>query len=215
MLNLKLQTIASLINKDDIVIDTCCDHAYLAIYLKENNLCKEVYASDISDKALLNAQNNIKKHNLQIETFLSDGFKNIKLENINTVVIAGVGTNTVLDIVNSAPKDISKYIISSNNDFYNLRKKMKKQAFYIKKEIIVKENNKYYPIILFTKDYRYYNKNVLKFGDSNNKMYYEYLLQKEQNILAKIPKKHLLTRLTHIRNIKYLKKILIKRIQDC
>jgi len=215
MLNLKLQTIASLINKDDIVIDTCCDHAYLAIYLKENNLCKEVYASDISDKALLNAQNNIKKHNLQIETFLSDGFKNIKLENINTVVIAGVGTNTVLDIVNSAPKDISKYIISSNNDFYNLRKKMKKQAFYIKKEIIVKENNKYYPIILFTKDYRYYNKHVLKFGDSNNKMYYEYLLQKEQNILAKIPKKHLLTRLTHIRNIKYLKKILIKRIQDC
>lgn len=215
MLNLKLQTIASLINKDDIVIDTCCDHAYLAIYLKENNLCKEVYASDISDKALLNAQNNIKKHNLQIETFLSDGFKNIKLENINTAVIAGVGTNTVLDIVNSAPKDISKYIISSNNDFYNLRKKMKKHAFYIKKEIIVKENNKYYPIILFTKDYRYYNKHVLKFGDSNNKMYYEYLLQKEQNILAKIPKKHLLTRLTHLRNIKYLKKILIKRIQDC
>jgi len=42
-------------------------------------------------------------------------------------------------------------------------------------------------------------------------MYYEYLLQKEQNILAKIPKKHLLTRLTHIRNIKYLKKILIKK----
>ena len=40
MLNKKLKTIASLIDKNDTVLDIGCDHAYLAIYLKQNNLCK-------------------------------------------------------------------------------------------------------------------------------------------------------------------------------
>ena len=37
MLNQKLKVIANLINPQDKVIDIGCDHAYLAIYLKENN----------------------------------------------------------------------------------------------------------------------------------------------------------------------------------
>lgn len=61
MINLKLKAIASLIEKEDIVIDTCCDHAYLAIYLKKNRLCKEVYASDINPNAL-NQAKKILKH---------------------------------------------------------------------------------------------------------------------------------------------------------
>ena len=52
MINKKLKAIASFINKHDTVIDIGCDHAYLAIYLKENKLCKNVYASDINQNAL-------------------------------------------------------------------------------------------------------------------------------------------------------------------
>ncbi|MDE5539916.1 MAG: class I SAM-dependent methyltransferase, partial [Bacilli bacterium] len=98
MLNLKLKTIADLITNDDIVIDTCCDHAYLAIFLKENKLCKEVYASDISLNALNIAKRNIKAKKLNIKTYLSDGLKDIPNLDINTVVIAGVGTSTALDM---------------------------------------------------------------------------------------------------------------------
>jgi len=215
MLNLKLQTIASLINKDDIVIDTCCDHAYLAIYLKENKICKEVYASDISECALDNAKKNIKKHNLDIKTFLSDGFKNIKINNLNTVVIAGVGTKTALAIVDTAPNNIKKFIISSNNDHFRLRKKMQHKKYYIENEIVVTENNKYYPIIVFTKKQNYTNKYILKFGKSNNKEYFEYLLNKEQIIINSIHKRHILLRIKHQKNIHYLKKILTKRTQEC
>ena len=131
MLNLKLQTIASLIEKEDIVIDTCCDHAYLAIHLKKNNLCKDIYASDISKNALNGAINNIEKNGVHIKTFLSDGFKNINEPQINTAVIAGVGTTTVLNIVNEAPKNIKKIIVSSNNEHQELRTKMQKLGFYL------------------------------------------------------------------------------------
>ena len=145
MLNLKLKTIALLINKDDIVIDVACDHAYLAIYLKEHNLCKEVYASDISKEALNNANKNIKNSNLNIKTYLSDGLLDIPIKEnkINTVIIAGVGTNTALNIVKTS-KDIPKYIISSNNNHEELRKNMQNLGFYNEKEIVIKENKKYY-----------------------------------------------------------------------
>ncbi len=56
MLNQKLTTISKLVKTNDTVIDIGCDHAYLAIYLKENNLCKEVYASDINENALNGAK---------------------------------------------------------------------------------------------------------------------------------------------------------------
>lgn len=207
MLNLKLKTISELIAKDDIVVDTCCDHAYLAIYLKEHNLCKEVYASDISSNALAIAEKNIKARNLNIQTYLSDGLKSIPHSDINTVVIAGVGTSTALDIVKSSPIPIAKYIISSNSNHYELRQSMQKLGFFIKQEIVVKEHNKFYPIMLFTRNSQKYNKYELKYGQSDNQEYYAYLLAKECSIIKSIPKKRLVTRYIHKKNIKYLKRL--------
>lgn len=208
MLNLKLLTIASLIEKKDIVIDTCTDHAYLAIHLKKNNLCKEVFASDISANALSIAKKNIKNSDTNIKTFLSDGLKDIPTLNINTVVIAGVGTETALNIVTFSPFSIEKYIISCNNNHEELRRKMTQLGYFSKTEIVIKEKDKFYPIILFTKKKTKTNKYIFKYGSSNNKEYFTYLLNKENNILSKVPSKHFIKRYSHKRNIKYLKHLI-------
>lgn len=207
MLNKKLKAIASLVDKTDIVIDIGCDHAYLSIYLKENNLCREVYASDISANVLKTAKENIKKSKNNIQVYLSDGFKNINNDNIDTAIISGMGTNTILNIIDNAPKNITKYIISSNNEHERLRRDMLKKRFYIKEEIVIKEKEKYYPIILFTKEKNKETKLTLKYGKSSNKEYFKYLEEKEKIILKNIPKKHILTRLKHKNNIKRLKKL--------
>ena len=207
MLNKKLIAIASLIEPKDTVIDIGCDHAYLAIYLKIEKLCKEVYASDISENVIKTAKENIKKKNVKIEVYLSDGFQNIKNNNINTAIISGMGTTTILNIVNKAPKNINKYIISSNNEHEVLRKEMIKKDFYIQKEIVVKERDKYYPIIVFAKDFQKESNLSLKYGKSNSREYYEYLEEKEKSILKSIPKKHIITRLSHKIKIKELNKL--------
>lgn len=207
MLNKKLIAIASLIEPEDIVIDIGCDHAYLAIYLKIEKLCKEVYASDISENVIKTAKENIKKKNTNIEVYLSDGFKGIQNNKINTAIISGMGTSTILNIINNAPKNIEKYIISSNNDYEVLRKEMLKKDFYIQKEIVVKERDKYYPIIIFTKEFQKENKLSLKYGKSNSKEYYKYLEEKEKSILKRIPKKRIIIRLKHLKRIKELKKL--------
>lgn len=210
MINLKLKTIASFIAKEDTVIDTCCDHAYLAIYLKQNNLCKDVYASDINPNALDVAKKNIATSHVNITTYLSDGFKNINNGNIDTAVIAGVGTNTVLDIIDGAPLSIKKYIISSNNNQDELRFSLYQRGLYIQEEKAILDKGKYYVIMLVAKNYIKENKISLKYGKSNNQDYFLYLIKKEQDVLAKIPRNKFIKRLKHKRNIYYLRKIIEK-----
>lgn len=210
MINLKLKTIASFIAKEDTVIDTCCDHAYLAIYLKQNHLCKEVYASDINPNALDVAKKNIVKSHLNITTYLSDGFKNINNGDIDTAVIAGVGTSTVLDIIDGAPLSIKKYIISSNNNLDELRFSLYQRDLYIQEEKAILDKGKFYVIMLVTKNYFKENKLSLKYGKSNNRDYFLYLIKKEQDVLAKIPRNKFIKRLKHKRNIYRLRKIIEK-----
>lgn len=210
MLNLKLKTIADLVKPSDTILDIGTDHGYLPIYLKKNNICKEVYASDIHENALNSAKENFKKENLSIKCFLADGFLGINNNDINTVVIAGMGTSTILSILEHTPKNITKLIISSNNEHEVLRKELYKKGIYIHKEIVIKERNKFYVIDLFTKEKVKENRLTLKFGKSNNIEYYNYLISKEKEILNKIPKNHFLTKLKHHKNIKDLEKI-IKR----
>lgn len=213
MINKKLKAIASLINPQDTVVDIGCDHAYLSIYLKENKLCKNVYASDINENALNIAKHNIQAHNLDIETILSDGFKNIHNPNIDTAVIAGMGTSNILDIIYYAPQNINKYILCSNNNLDILRKKLYEHELYIEKEIVVYDHKKYYVIMLVTKNYQKENRLSLKYGHSNNKEYLSYLLKIEQEVLNHIPKRKIKKRLKHLKNTWDLRK-LIKRSEE-
>lgn len=210
MMNKKLMAIASFIDQDDTVLDTCSDHAYLAIYLKKNHLCRDVYASDINPNALNVAKKNISNAKVKITTYLSDGFHNIENDKIDTVVIAGVGTNTVLDILEGAPKNIRKFIISSNNHLDILRKSLYKKDLYIQKEIVVFEKQKYYIVMLVTKDYIKENKFTLKYGKSNNLEYFRHLIKKEEEVLTKIPRNKIFTRYLHKRNIALLKTFMQK-----
>ena len=197
MLSLRLKTIASFLNKNDNVIDIGCDHGYLSIYLKKTVGCLNVLATDINQNALNNAIHNIKKQKLtaQIKTILSDGLKNIDVKDYNTIVISGIGTSTILDILSDEDKlkNINKLIIQSNNDYYELRKEITKKNYYINNEKIVYDKEKYYLIIEFKKGKRKYKKEELYYGpiaskNKENISYFEFLLQKNLEILNTIKK---------------------------
>ena len=181
----RLKAIVSDVSINDIVLDVGCDHGYLSIYLKENNLCKEVYASDISKKALDVARKNIKKKNLDIKTFVSDGFKDIPVE-FNTAVISGMGTSKILKILESE-KIPNKLILGSQNELYKLRESLYKMGYKLVDEQAILENGHYYAILLYKKHSQKLNKSELKFGISNNDDYYRYLVKKNKEIMKKVP----------------------------
>lgn len=191
MKSLRLKTIASFVEQDDKIADIGCDHAYLPIYLIKNDLCQKVVATDINKNALEGAKENIKKQNLEdkIPTFLSDGLNGITDFDLNTLVISGMGTNTILKIVDNIGNfPIKKLILQSNNDLALLRKSLKKKKFYLQKEKVVYENKHFYVIGVYTKEHTQLNTRDILFGkyDASNKSYYLSIYNDLLNINKKL-----------------------------
>ena len=199
----RIEAIASLVDNDALVVDIGTDHAYLPIYLYENDITKNIVASDISSNALLFAKNNLEKHNLRgkIKLVVSDGFKNLD-ECFDIAIISGVGTETIKKILDNEVLP-NKLILSSHKNVSDLRKYMFKIGYKIEKEIIVYENNIYYNIIKYVKGKDNLSKYDLLVGLSNDINYRKHLLNKYKEIYEKSHDK------------KYLEYInIIKRKQD-
>ena len=89
-----------MVDKGNNIYDIGCDHALLDIYLAINN-DNHCTASDINQNALNNAIKNIEKYHLsdKIDTVISDGLKNITLKEDSTIILSGMGSRTIIDIL--------------------------------------------------------------------------------------------------------------------
>ena len=214
MLKNRLKAIAIFVDKEDKIVDIGCDHSLLAIHLIKENIIKKAIVSDINPNALENAIINIQKANLEdkITPILSDGLENIPINEINTIIISGMGTTNILKILNNIPENINKLIIQSNNDYYNLRKTITKNNFYIVDETIIKENNKYYLTIKFEKGNQRYKMKDYLFGiiKKDNLDYYKDIKKKYETIKEQIPKYRFIPRKRLQNLINQLDKIIKK-----
>lgn len=89
----------------DFACDIGTDHALLPVYLVGNNICRKALACDIADGPLEAASKTISQNGMQdkIITIKSDGLSNVPSENITDVIIAGMGGETICDIL-ASPK---------------------------------------------------------------------------------------------------------------
>lgn len=201
-LSKRLASIASNIDKEDKVVDIGCDHGYLSIYLKAVNGNKVVIATDINENALNMAKKNINKNSILIETRLGNGLDVIKHNEVDTIIISGMGGNTILNILKKNKlKYIKKIVIQSNTDIPLIRKYINKLGYTIKNEQLIIDKNIYYIIITFTKGKHKYTKKELYFGPillkENNDLFNEKKaieLNKLEEILKKIPSKKITTK---------------------
>lgn len=190
MISNRLKSLTKYIDKTDSVIDIGCDHALLDIYLVKENIIDKCMVSDVSSNALKQGIDNIKKYNLTefIETRCGNGLEVLTdKDNINTIIISGMGTNTILDILNNDYlKNINKLVIQSNKDYYMLRKEIVKFGFVIDIEEVIEDNDKIYINIVFIRGNKEYSEDELMYGTSNmlnKKVYYKNLIEKKEKIL--------------------------------
>lgn len=199
-LSKRLEACATLVDINTRVIDVGCDHAYLDIFLTLNNDNKCI-ATDINKNALDNALSNIKKYKLsdKIETKLTNGLEDIEIRKDDNIVISGMGTHTILEILNSNTLS-DTLIISSNNNIEILRREVIKLGFYIDSEIFLFDKNKPYIIIKFKRGYKRYKNIDYILGPilKNNIEYKNYLIKKYKSILKNISKIKILIRLKYI-----------------
>lgn len=173
----RIEAIYSFIDLKDRVVDVGCDQAKLGILLAKRN--QKSIASDISPKVIERASLDIRKLGLDnlIDLRVSNGLQNIKKNEADTLVLSGMGTHTILEILNSTKLKFNKIITISNNYHDILRDKMNELNYKVDKELIIKENNKYYNLILFTEGTKEYSQKELLLGlnQVDSKQYNEYL----------------------------------------
>ncbi|MBR5515075.1 MAG: SAM-dependent methyltransferase [Clostridia bacterium] len=103
-LNKRLLCASSFVEKGAYVADVGCDHAYLPIYLIENNIASGVVAADINEGPCEKARENIKKHSLTnvIKVIKTDGLYGIEKYRPDNIVICGMGGDLIWKILSAS-----------------------------------------------------------------------------------------------------------------
>ena len=218
-LSKRLEIVASFIKDNTKIVDIGCDHGLLSIYLAGIYKNIKIIASDVNKNALSSAINNIKKYNLEdrIKTRLGSGLDVVSAEEIDTVVIAGMGSNTIVGILKYSKDklaNVNNIIVQSNTDLYFLRKNITSIGYYIEDEVLVEDKNIIYTVIKFSKGKKKYSYKELYLGpillDKNNELFKkknDKELKTMKMINKNITKGHYFYRLKIKRNIKVLEDI--------
>jgi len=179
----RIEAIYSLIDKKDRVVDVGCDQAKLSLLLSKRG--QSSIASDISPKVIERAKMSI--NDPLIDLRVSNGLENIKDGEADTLVLSGMGTHTIIEILKNTNLTFNKIITISNNYHDILRREMNNLGYIVNQEQIVFENNKYYNLIEFKKGHTKYSESELILGLNQKdidmyKKYLEYNLNKYKNI---------------------------------
>ena len=171
----------------NVLADVGCDHGKLTVAAVKENRCKKAIGLDISQTSLMKAERLALLHGVESKTvfLVSDGLEKVN-EPIDVAIIAGMGANEIIHIIQNAPP-INTYILCPHQDVEVLRGFLSGK-FEIKKDFIVKENDKFYPVICAeTKNdgnIRFYSEEEIFLGknlpervafDEKNTRRYEYL----------------------------------------
>lgn len=175
------------------IADIGTDHAYIPIYLIENNISEYVIASDIGKGPAEIAKSNIENHNIsdKIEVRIGNGLSVLKEDEVNTIIIAGMGGQLISEIIDADLNTAKKcsLVLQPMNAQYELRKYLITNGFKITDEDIAIEGFKIYNIINaeygkqtdFENDIEYHIPKYLK-----NHKYYKQLYNKKHREFTKI-----------------------------
>lgn len=151
-LSKRLSVIASLVPFGARVCDIGTDHAFLAIELMRTKRACSVIATDVNEKPLQKAKINVEKSEQSgITLRLCDGLEGVLPEEIDTVVIAGMGGEVISGILargkSVAARKGIKIILQPTTSPEFLRRFLYENGFEITKETAIAENNKLYSVM--------------------------------------------------------------------
>ena len=190
MLSKRLNAIASLVDKDMVIADIGTDHAFLPIYLIKHEIIKKAYAFDNKIGPLKQAIKNINDNGLSdsIIAYQANGLENLPSD-VNTIIIAGMGVNTIIDILNQEIDKVKKLdclILQPNNNVFLLRSWLNKQGFMISDELLIKDYKYYQVVVASPLKKGQYNELEVYFGpcllNKKDDIFIEYHLERYQKL---------------------------------
>lgn len=151
-LSQRLTTIADMLDKGGSVADIGADHALLCIYLVENELVDKAIVSEIADEPFRHALHavNHSQAAAKISVRRGNGLQVLKPGEVDNIVIAGMGSDTMVQILSrdwTKSESYDQYIFQPMSKIHILRGCLASRGWSIKDEQVVKENGQYFIII--------------------------------------------------------------------
>lgn len=149
----RLQAVADLVPQDAALADIGTDHAYLPAWLLDRGRVRRAIAADINQGPLDRARLTARQYGCseQMEFCLCDGLAGITPDEVDTIVIAGMGGETIAAILQAAAWVCdSRYtlILQPMSAQSDLRSWLWRHGFSIEKEEIICEGEKLYNIFV-------------------------------------------------------------------
>lgn len=148
----RLALCASFVRDKVKVADIGTDHAYLPVWLCLTGKAVSAVASDINPEPLSRGELTIKKYGAEklVKTRLSDGLKNIKEDEADDIIIAGMGGELIAKIMDNCPfskNPEKRFILQPMTKCSELIKYLCENGFDILRQDTCKESKKLYTVM--------------------------------------------------------------------
>ncbi len=152
MLDARLQQVAALIRNGSRVADIGTDHAKLPAELVQSGVCPRAIASDIRVGPVAAATRTVTEAQLShaIDIRLGDGLQTVQPEEVDDIVIAGMGGETIAAVLEAAPwtKDEHyRLILQPMTRAEKLRRFLWENGYTILTEHIVQDGRRWYTVL--------------------------------------------------------------------
>lgn len=142
MLDNRLRACAGYVSGKGILADVGTDHGYLPCFLVAEGICEKAIAADINEGPLDNAREHIKQAGLvdKVQTILSDGLDSVPAGGVSDVVIAGMGGELIMQILQRARAFYgANFILQPMTKIEHLRRSLWESGFDILSETACKD----------------------------------------------------------------------------
>lgn len=191
-LSKRLSAISSYIENNSSVIDVGTDHGYIPVWLAQTGRAEKIYASDLRKGPLDSARRTAAEYGVtdKIEFILTDGLVDTDLCSYDTVVIAGMGGETIISILENSKwviREGMKLILQPQSKVPELLKWLNTNKICVDNAQLVEDEHRIY-VVLSTKVGRKSLENDFveyfpsKLIDNKDPLLYSYLSELEMKI---------------------------------
>jgi tRNA (adenine22-N1)-methyltransferase len=150
-LSARLEAIASFVVSGRPMADVGTDHARLPAALVERGVVPRAIASDVGAGPLEAARRTALESNTldRIELRHSDGLSHLGVGEVATIVIAGMGGGTIVEILRGAPPaGVERLVLAPNTGVASVRRHLGEAGFDLVDECVVEEDGRFYPVLV-------------------------------------------------------------------
>jgi len=148
----RLQAVADFVEKGASVADIGTDHGFLPVYLAQTGIADQITASDMSGGSLNAALRSAIKYDVEhkIDFVVAPGLSGVRMSDIDTVVIAGVGGETIASILEDVfwEEQSIRLILQPQTKIKSLQRYLSEYGYTVCETKVVQDRGRNYTIIL-------------------------------------------------------------------